>query len=211
MHTETRHWQRQARSAVGSAARRTPLCKVGAFDRNEFIEDVKLAQRESASQQAVEEVLGRVLSRPGDLMAGLGEPTKAGLHTLYADERLTILNVVWPPLMMLTPHNHNMWASIGVYTGREDNVVWRRANKSIEPAGAKALSAKQLFSLPADAIHSVANPIERLTGAIHIYGGNFFAPGRSEWDAGTLLERPYDIEAAKRSFAAAAERVNSQA
>ena len=38
-------------------------------------------------------------------------------------------------------------------------------------------------------IASVVNPLRRLTGAIHISGGDFFAPGRSEWDAETLAER----------------------
>jgi predicted metal-dependent enzyme (double-stranded beta helix superfamily) len=31
-------------------------------------------------------------------------------------------------------------------------------------------------------IHSVTNPIPRLTGAIHVYGGDFFGAERSEWD-----------------------------
>jgi predicted metal-dependent enzyme (double-stranded beta helix superfamily) len=28
--------------------------------------------------------------------------------------------------MMVMPHNHHMWAIIGVYGGREDNIFWRR-------------------------------------------------------------------------------------
>src|SRR5262249_28933649 len=50
-------------------------------------------------------------------------------------------------------------------------------------------------------IHSVTNPIPRLTGAIHVYGGDFFKPGkRSEWDPETLLEGPWDPERAERRF-----------
>ena len=112
----------------------------------------------------------------------------------------TTSNVIWSPLMTLLPHDHNMWASIGVYTGREDNIIWQRTGKVIEANGATALAAKDVFGLPRDAIHSVINPIGRLTGAIHIYGGNFFAPGRHEWDAETLRERPFDIEAARETL-----------
>ena len=36
--------------------------------------------------------------------------------------------------------------------------------------------------LGSDIIHSVINPIDKLTGAIHIYGGDFFAAERSEWE-----------------------------
>jgi hypothetical protein len=39
-----------------------------------------------------------------------------------------------------------------------------------------------------------------LTGAIHIYGGDFFGAPRSEWDAETLLEQPCDGEKMVRRF-----------
>jgi len=34
----------------------------------------------------------------------------------------------------------------------------------------------------------------RVAGAIHVYGGDFFAASRSEWDPETLLEQPFDKE-----------------
>jgi predicted metal-dependent enzyme (double-stranded beta helix superfamily) len=154
----------------------------------------------------VEDVLRRAVSNPKAVLKGLGEPSEAGLHTLYRADDLTILNVVWAPLMVLLPHNHNMWASIGIYTGREDNIIWQRADRAIEASRAAALSEKEVFSLGSDAIHSVTNPVERLTGAIHIYGGDFFKPGRSEWDPETLQERPFDLEGARRLFREANDR-----
>ena len=33
----------------------------------------------------------------------------------------------------------------------------------------------------------------RISGAIHVYDGDFFAANRSMWDAETLVEEPYDI------------------
>jgi predicted metal-dependent enzyme (double-stranded beta helix superfamily) len=54
--------------------------------------------------------------------------------------------------------------------------------------------------LGADIIHSVINPIDKLTGAIHIYGGDFFAAERSEWDSLTLEEHQSDGERARRVF-----------
>ena len=97
--------------------------------------------------------------------------------------------------MTVVPHDHKMWAVIGIYSGREDNIFWRRlpdAGGRIEAAGAKALCTGQAVPLGRDIIHSVTNPIPRLTGAIHVYGGDFFAVRRSEWDPETLMERPYD-------------------
>ena len=40
-----------------------------------------------------------------------------------------------------------------------------------------------------------------MTGAIHVYGGDFFAIERSEWDPDSLQEGPYDTEKARRMFA----------
>jgi hypothetical protein len=52
-----------------------------------------------------------------------------------------------------------------------------------------------------DIIHSMTNPLPRLTGVIHVYwGGDFFADGKSEWDPETLRERPYDKEKVARLF-----------
>ena len=103
--------------------------------------------------------------------------------------------------MTIMPHNHRMWAVIGVYTGREDNIFWRRIDGGrVEAAGAKALSVKDAAPLGPDIIHSVTNPIPRLTGAIHVYGGDFFAMQRSEWDPETLVEGRYDPAKTIRMF-----------
>jgi len=176
------------------------------FDVDRFVGDVKRARLEAESQAAVQEVLARAVSDPGAVIQGIGAPTEAGIHTVFHGPDLTILNVVWAPLMVLLPHEHGMWASIGIYTGREDNIIWRRSGAAIEAAGAASLSEREVFPLPVDAIHSVTNPIERLTGAIHVYGGDFFGKPRSEWDAETLRERPFDLENARRTFREANER-----
>jgi predicted metal-dependent enzyme (double-stranded beta helix superfamily) len=183
----------------------------GKLDPDRLVEDLRRAGRASDGQRAVDEVLARTISDPSRLLAALGEPRAAGLHTLHHGQDLTILNVVWAPLMMLFPHNHNMWASIAIYTGREDNIIWERKEGAvIEAAGAASLSEKEVFPLPKDAIHSVSNPIRRYTGAIHVYGGDFFAPaGRVQWDPETLREEPFDLEAARAAFREANEGFRS--
>ena len=93
-----------------------------------------------------------------------------------------------------------MWAVIGIYTGREDNIFWRRVPGVPErwrrPAPRRCPS-KDAEPLGHNIIHSVTNPIPRLTGAIHVYGGDFFnSARRSEWDPETLTEQPFDAERA---------------
>jgi predicted metal-dependent enzyme (double-stranded beta helix superfamily) len=198
-------------SLVGSArAHGRARSTRGRADVERLLDDLKRAGREEEGQRAVRTVLERAVSEPGAVLGGLGEPHEAGIHTLYRAPDLTILNVVWAPMMVLLPHNHRMWATIGIYTGREDNILWRPAGRRIAAVGATSLSRKDVFDLPDDAIHSVVNPIPRLTGAIHVYGGDFFAAARSEWDSETLRERPWDIEAARRTFQEAARRFSCQ-
>lgn len=174
------------------------------FDLQSFIAECQAAVRRDPTHRSVQDVVARAVSDPGAVLAGIGEPSKAELQTLHRSEELTILNLVWGPRMTLAPHNHNMWAVIGIYTGREDNIFWRRlpddASSRVEAAGARALSAGEAVPLGRDIVHSVTNPINRLTGALHVYGGDFFAAKRSEWNPETLAEGPLDVQNTIRLF-----------
>jgi predicted metal-dependent enzyme (double-stranded beta helix superfamily) len=173
------------------------------FDVDQFVADCRTAFTEDTTHKAVREVLARAVSDPAAVLRGLGEPKRAGIKELFHSDALTIINVVWAPGMMVMPHNHRMWAVIGIYTGREDNVFWRRVKETpnkIEAAGAKALCATDAEPLGTNIIHSVINPIDKLTGAIHIYGGDFFAAERSEWDSLTLEEHASDGERTRLVF-----------
>ena len=174
------------------------------FELDSFINDCSVALKQDPGLNHVREITARAVSDPAAVLKGLGEPTRAGIQTLFRSDSLTILNVVWGPHMTLFPHNHRMWAVIGIYTGREDNIFWRRIPRSpagkLEAAGARALCEKDAEPLGHNIIHSVTNPIPRLTGAIHVYGGDFFAPGRSELDPESLLEQRCNVDRILRQF-----------
>jgi predicted metal-dependent enzyme (double-stranded beta helix superfamily) len=165
-----------------------------------FIEDCLAAHAADKTHKAVREVVARAVSDPAAVLRALGEPKRAEVQKLYHSPGLTILNVIWAPYMTIYPHNHRMWAVIGVYTGREDNIFWRRVGNKVEAASAQALSVREAVPLGPEIIHSVTNPIPRLTGAIHVYGGDFFAAERSEWDPETLVEGRYDAQKTMRHF-----------
>jgi len=165
-----------------------------------FVQDCIDANKEDESQAAVLEVLARAVNDPGRMLAAVGQPSRAGISIIHRSKTLTIFNAAWTPQMNLMPHNHLMWASIGIYTGREDNLFWRETEKDIEAFGAKALFAGDAAALPVDAIHSVTNPLLRFTGGIHIYGGDFFDTTRSQWDPETLNEEPSDGDVIRGIF-----------
>jgi len=174
------------------------------FDLDRFKADCIAVAEERAPVEAIREILTRAVDDPSGVQKAVSESGRAGVQALHRSSDLTILNVVWGPGMTVMPHNHNMWAVIGIYSGREDNIFWRRlpgeAGRRIEAAGARALCERDVFPLGKDIIHSVTNPIGRLTGAIHVYGGDFFGAPRSEWDPERLMEQPFDMQKALRLF-----------
>jgi predicted metal-dependent enzyme (double-stranded beta helix superfamily) len=115
-----------------------------------------------------------------------------------------VLNVVWAPNQMTLPHDHRMTAVIGMYGGREDNMFWRRLPQArrfqIELAGGEALGTGDVALLGPDIVHSVVNPLPRLSAAIHVYDGPFLTTNRSMWDAETLVEQPYDVNAVAKGM-----------
>ena len=168
------------------------------FSLDNFIDDCKKAIRKDSSHFSIKEHVARAVYTPNEVLTELGEPIKSGVTKLYVSKHLTILNLVWAPMMTIMPHNHEMWAVIGIYSGREDNMFWRRIKDEndgrIEAAGAKNLGSGDVTPLGKDIIHSVTNPLPRFSAALHVYGGNFFETPRSEWDAETLVEKNYNVE-----------------
>ena len=93
--------------------------------------------------------------------------------------------------MTLLPHDHLMWVAIGIYGGREENVFYRRGENGLIQLRGMQLETRDAALFGATAIHSAANPLDRVTGTIHVYGGDFIgsATARHEWDPESLQER----------------------
>ena len=181
------------------------------FDTQRFIEDCRDALRENNVHAAVKEIVARAVTQPSEVLRALGEPKLAGIQTVYRSDSLTILNVLWGPCMRLYPHNHLMWAVIGVYGGREDNVFYGRSDRGLLELGGKTLDTRDVIPLGDAVIHAVTNPLEQITAAIHVYGGDFFAVPRSEWNPETFEERPFDLKHAMEVFEESNERLRGKA
>ena len=174
------------------------------FTFDQFIADLRVTLGER-SRKAMKEVVARAVAQPDAVVRALGEPGKAGIEILHRSPELTVLNVVWAARQVTLPHDHRMTAVIGMYGGREDNMFWRRLPEGrrfeIEPAGGEALGTGDMVLLGRDIVHSVVNPLPRLSAAIHVYDGPFLTAERSMWDAESLTEQPYDVNAVARGTA----------
>ena len=173
------------------------------FDLDRFVADCHELLGTDRPGMAVRDLVARAVARPSEVEASLGRPREGGLFCLHRSPGLTILNVIWAPGMAIYPHEHRMWTVIGLYGGREDNTFYRRGARGLVAAGDKRLDSTDTALLGDSIIHAVANPLRAFTGAIHVYGGDFFGMPRSEWDPETLEERPFDIARARAVYARA--------
>jgi len=133
------------------------------FEIEKFCEDCRLAMKETDKERAVRDVVTRAVSDPAALMKAIGEPQKAGVNTLHRSDDLTVLNLIWGPEMALMPHDHSMWAVIGIYQGREENTFYRRSEEDgLTKLGLKIMDEKDCSYLGETAIHGVYNPLTKL-------------------------------------------------
>ncbi len=175
------------------------------FDIDELRVGCQAVRDEAEPRAAARDLLERALARP-DAVGDAFRPSEGGITLLHHEPDLTMIHVVWAPGMRLFPHDHRMWAVIGIYTGQEDNSFYRRAGageRTLVDSGGKELAVGDVLMLGDDTIHAVSNPLDRLTGAIHVYGGDFVNQPRSQWGPGPREERPYDMSVVDRQFAEA--------
>ena len=102
------------------------------FESERFIEECRAALAESDAQAAINEIVQKSVSEPAQVIRAFGEPQLAGVDTVYRAPDLTILNLAWGPHMDLHPHDHRMWAVIGIYGGRENNTFFRRSDDAVQ-------------------------------------------------------------------------------
>ena len=176
------------------------------FDVDELIAACHDAIEETEPLLAVRDVLERAVADQRAIAEAL-PPERGELVPLHVSDRLTVLKIVWGPGMVLGPHDHRMWAAIGLYSGGEDNRFFRRSASTLVDSGARELRPGDVCLLGDDTVHSVTNPTAECAGAIHVYGGDFFATPRSEWRGAPPTEEPFDVDRLLASFAAANEEL----
>lgn len=110
---------------------------------------------------------------------------------IYRDQNITIARVKIDKGFQFPPHNHRVWAVIGVDQGEEENIFFKKDEEhGLKEVGRKRIRAGEVMSLDKDIIHSMQNAFEGYTYGIHIYGGDFLSnwQERKRWDPDTFEE-----------------------
>lgn len=170
---------------------------------DDIVDRCRRARAESTPQLAIRDAVAELVADPNSVAEAIGPIVEGGIKLLHRADDLTVLHIAWTPGMRLMPHDHAMFAVVGMYGGQEDNEFFRRTPGGLETAGGRELPASEVLVMGDDVIHAVANRREEYAVALHVYGGDFFNAERSEWDPETFVERPRDLDGTTRLFAAA--------
>ena len=158
------------------------------FDVDALVADCRAARADAEPRRAIRAVLERAARRSRRASRDALRPTEGGLELLHHAPDLTVIHIVWAPRMRLYPHDHRMWAAIGIYARPGGQRLLpprsRRAAAGSSTRAARRSARATCVVLGDDTIHAVANPADRLTGAIHVYGGDFVNQPRSQWGPG---------------------------
>jgi len=84
------------------------------FQKDRFVEGFKAAVADG--QKAVRGLVRQAVADLPGILAGLGKPNQAGVYPLYHADNLTAIHFVLATYMTLLPHNHHIFAVIGVYS-----------------------------------------------------------------------------------------------
>jgi predicted metal-dependent enzyme (double-stranded beta helix superfamily) len=162
------------------------------FDAAAFVSDCLGALKEPQPLMAVKEILERAVSDPGAVAENL--QAKPGVELLHRSRDLTVATVVVPAgAPKSLPHDHRMWALVGIYGGQEDNQFFRRVDGGLEESGGRSLRVSDTLAMGVDTVHAIQNPLGHgALAAIHVYGGDLVGTARSMWTLPGYAEEPYE-------------------
>ncbi len=128
-------------------------------------------------------------SVPSEALKPRADRFAMNLLHMPEDKRFSIIGGVWQPQQTTPIHDHLTWALIGVYTGQEREVIYRRLDDGRDPRHAKLEKVSERTNTPgrvtvlgSAGIHRVDNPSNETTTSIHVYGRDIGNTERHSYD-----------------------------
>lgn len=147
------------------------------------------AAREAASapepSKSVRALLEATLKDPQTLAKEIPSQAEDEI-LLFEDDTVSIWSCRFTPATVLPPHEHKMSVHIGVVSGCEKNIMFRREEGALSHAATKLVKAGDILSLGPDGIHAVTAGGTIPSHALHIYLGPLTQTDRSlfDWETG---------------------------
>jgi predicted metal-dependent enzyme (double-stranded beta helix superfamily) len=168
------------------------------IDQSAFVAACRAALRSDPLLPALGAVVQAAVRDPAQLQELI--PAQPVLRvSVWTDEPgLCVAVLISPPGFTFPPHEHLMPSVVGVFSGVEENIYYRRSGRGLVEIGRRRVDAGQAVAHDEDVIHSISNGSHDALGAIHVYAGDFFRKPRSEWSTDLSGEHPYDLARVRR-------------
>ena len=166
------------------------------FNLEQFVSECRQAVFSGGGTASVLQLMRRAVAEPEAIknaVSVLSETASLADAALHRADDLFVLNATLPPLFASPPHDHTMWAVIGIYEGQEDNAFFERREGTLREKNHRSLRAGEAMVLGPEVVHAVSNPLSTPTLGIHVYGGDLPAAQRTMWHPESLDELPYDM------------------
>ncbi|MGA0601413.1 hypothetical protein ACO2Q3_11985 [Caulobacter sp. KR2-114] len=168
------------------------------FELAAFVDDCRRLAAGPHGPARVLERMREALADPAGIAAAV-QPLTPGVGALDAPlhraDDLTVLNVTLAPGLVTIPHDHAMWAVVGIYQGEEVNTFYREAGagQPLAEANRRRVPAGEAILLGEAVVHAIENPLATPTLGLHVYGGDLIGAQRRMWDGALDGPHPYDI------------------
>ena len=166
------------------------------FNLETFIEDCRRLVREPHAPRVALERMREAMAEPDAVaraMPALAAGSGVLAAPLYRSAELTVRPVTLRPGLLSIPHDHGMWAVIGICQGEEANTFYRREGEGLAESNHRIIHTGEAILLGEDVIHAIENPLGTPTIGLHVYGGDLLAAPRSMWDPHEGREHAYDV------------------
>lgn len=159
------------------------------FSLDAFVSAARAAARAEDPLSAVDALMVETFADPDALAAAI--PTFDTLEVrLFEDETVSIWHECFLATEILPAHNHAMPAVIGVYRGRERNLLFRPSGAGLARGGSLDLGPGDTHVFGAADVHTVQGLDGAPSFGLHVYLGPLSEVPRLLYAWDTLEPRP---------------------
>ncbi|MBS38442.1 MAG: hypothetical protein CMO26_21265 [Thiotrichales bacterium] len=155
------------------------------FNLDEFIQAARDAAVSDSPTKATLALMKKTLAEPDSVAANMGDYQKDDV-VLFEDSTVSIWYVRFQPGTVVPPHDHQIPTFIGVYSGVEENRLYRVESEGLNHVSTRNIGAGEVLSIGPNGIHAVQAVGETPSEAIHVYLGKLTTIERSlfDWETG---------------------------
>lgn len=159
------------------------------FNYTDFVTKMRTAASSQTPTKSVREGLTSTLASAELQNSGLPVQEEDEI-LLFEDNTVSIWSCRFDPEFVMPPHEHKMEVHIGVVSGQEKNIMFRREDRALKHVKSVIVNSGDILSIGADALHAVTASGDTHSHALHVYLGPLTKVKRDlfDWTTGAAVD-----------------------